>query len=436
MENKTNFELWFEEFKKGWQTRVVENEHLLKICFLEFISTINKVRYIYGGQYKTVNLSSFKIQQSGTGKGVGDGYVHDLLRYMGYKVCKINSFTEAAIIGSLHTDMQGKTTIIKGALGDYDFIWIDEGRNLIVGNNWSQGLLEVINGYLDDGWIFKRLAKGEIKYWSNCNFATGTFFFNKLKPAVLATGLFQRSLFSYKYYSKDEIINISKLYDSLATKNYIDDLKPIFERIAGMRNNLNFEKYNISKIKDRPNYVIKMDLEASKKFGKLVDDFFENEIFNQLGDNRLKDILVSFLIRSKQLGHRIMCLEAIWNEKNIIDSSCIPYALEVVKEQLKYILEFISESFEGTKFDSDDLNKEEVKNKKILKTKQAVIRCIKENSGISKGDFRKYVQNNRSQFYCGELRVIREILPDLILEGKIKEESGDKAAEKRLYITI
>ena len=86
-----------------------------------------------------MNLSSFKVQQSGTGKGVGDGYVHDLLRNMGYNVCKINSFTEAAIIGSLSVDMTGKVHIIKGALGEYDFIWIDEARNLIVGNNWTNG---------------------------------------------------------------------------------------------------------------------------------------------------------------------------------------------------------------------------------------------------------------------------------------------------------
>jgi len=84
-----NWDTWYEEFKKGWNVRVIENEHLLKICFLEFLSTINKVRYIYSGQYKSVNLSSFKIQQSGTGKGVGDKYVHDALRYLGYKVCKI-----------------------------------------------------------------------------------------------------------------------------------------------------------------------------------------------------------------------------------------------------------------------------------------------------------------------------------------------------------
>lgn len=430
----TNFDEWFKIFKKGWQVRVVENEHLLKICFLEFLSTINKVRYIYGGQYKNVNLSSFKIQQSGTGKGVGDGYVHDLLRFMGYKVCKINSFTEAAIIGSLHTDMMGKTKVIEGALGDYDFIWIDEGRNLIVGNQWSQGLLEVINGYLDDGWIFKRLAKGEIKYWSNCNFATGTFFFNKLKPAVLATGLFQRSLFSYKYYSKNDIIRISKLYDSLACKNYIDDLRPIFSQIANMRTKIDFEKYNISKIKDKPNYVIKMDLETSKKFGHLVDEYFENEIFNQVGDHRLKDILISFLIRSKQLGQRIMCLHAVWNGKPEIDESTIEYAVGVVKEQLQYILEFVAESFEGKKFDSDDLSKEESKNRRIQKTKQAIISTIKKNPGITKGDFRKYVQQNRSKFLLGELKVIQEVLPDLIVSEKIKEEVGDKSAERRLFI--
>ena len=149
----TTFDKWFGVFEEAWNVRMIENEHLKIVCFLEMISTINKVRYIYGGQYKTVNLSSFKVQQSGTGKGVADKLVGDCLRYLGYNVCKINNFTEAAIIGSLFTDMVGKNHVIKGALGDYDFIWIDEARNLIVGNQWTQGLLEVINRYLDDGEI-------------------------------------------------------------------------------------------------------------------------------------------------------------------------------------------------------------------------------------------------------------------------------------------
>ncbi len=427
---KTNFDLWFEEFKKGWNVRIIENEHLLNVCFLEFLSTINPVKYIYGGQYKTVNLSSFKIQQSGTGKGEGDKYVHDLLRHLGYKVCKINSFTEAAMIGSLHTDFAGKTTVIPGALGEYDFIWIDEARNLIVGNNWSQGLLEVVNGYLDDGRIFKRLARGNIEYNSTCNFATGTFFFTKLKPATLATGLFQRCLFSYKYYHKDDIIRISKKYDSLAMKNYVTDLRPIFNHMLGMKQNLNFDKYHHNK-----NYYIKMNLETSKKFGAAVDKYFEEEIFDQVGDKRLQDILISFLIRSKQLGHRVMTLYSVWNNEAEIGDSAIPWALEVVKNQLRYILEFVSEAFEGTKFDSEDLNKEEVKKKKIIKTRRAIIKAVTDCPGITKTEFRVLVQKNRARFECGELKIIQEILPQLILEGIINEMRGDNTSAKTLCIS-
>jgi len=419
-----NFDIWFNQFEEGWKVRVVENEHLLNICFLQFISTINKVRYIYGGQYKTVNISGFKIQQSGTGKGVGDGYVHDLLRHLNYNVCKLNSFTEAGVIGTLNTNHKGHTEVYKGALGEYDFIWVDEARNLIVGNQWSQGLLEVINGYLDDGRIFKRLAKGEIKYWSNCNFGTGTFFFGKLKPTVLTTGLFQRALFSYKTYTKQDIIRISKKYDELAFKNYITDLLPVFKTFEELKNNLNFDKYNVSKTEHK-NYIIKMDIEASRKFGELVDNYFNKEIFNQVSDNRLKDILTSFLIRYKELGHKIMCLYSVWNQYDSINLDSVDYAFNVIKQQLNYVLEFISEVFEGKSFDNEDLGREDIKQKKIITTKQTIVTIIKNNPGMIKTEFRNYIQKNKRGIKVGELQIIGKLLPQLIDDNIIREETEE-----------
>lgn len=424
LQENNNFFKWKETFEKGWKVRTIENKHLLDICFLEFLSTINKVRYVYGGQYKTVNISSFKIQQSGTGKGVGDKYVHDILRFLGYKVAKINAFTEAAVIGTVYTDGKGNSYINKGAIGEYDFLWIDEARNLIVGNQWSQGLLEVINGYLDDGRIFKKLAKGEIKYYSNCNFGTGTFFFEKLKPAILATGLFQRTLFSYKQYSKKEVLRISNKFNKLSEKDYLTDLLPIFQEMKGLLQNLDFEKYNIGV--NHKNYVIKMSLTASNKIGEWIDEFFKSEILEQVNDKRLQNILFSFLIRSKELAHRIMCLYSVWNQKNYIDEESAEYAFKIIKRQLQYVLKFVSDVFEGTEFDSEDLSREDLKRKKILNTRTTILKTIKQNPGISKTDFRKYVQNHRVLFSCGELKIVNEILPTLIEEGKIRVEKGTK----------
>jgi hypothetical protein len=430
---KNNFNEWNELFKDCWKVRMVENEHLIPICFLQMLSSINRVRYIYGGQYKNVNLSSFKVQASGTGKGVADKLVGDLLRYMGYKICKLQSFTEAAIIGSLNVDLAGKSHVVKGALGEYDFIWIDEARNLIVGNSWTTGLLEVINGYLDDGEIFKRLAKGEIKYMSSCNFGTGTFFFNKLKPTVMTTGIFQRCLFSYKIYSKEDVLRISRKYDELANKNYMGDLQPIFAELKKKKEELSFEKYNISKNPKYPNYVIKMDLEASKNFGEQIDKFFEEEIFDKIGDGRLKDILTSFLIRYKELGHKIMCLYAVWNGKDSIDNECGEVAVPIVKEQLGYVLEFMSDVFEGTKFDTEDLENENQKKKKISVTEGTIIKVIKQNPGITKTEFKDYYQKHRRQFKLGEQSVLWKLIPKMEDEGKIQTKVGEHN-EHRMYI--
>jgi hypothetical protein len=328
--------------------------------------------------------------------------------------------------------MKDKTEVIKGALGDYDFIWVDEGKNLIVGNNWTQGLLETINGYLDDGRIFKRLAKGEVKYWTKCNFGTGTFFFGKLKLAVLSTGLFQRILFTYKNYDKNDVIRISNKYDDLAQKDYMIDLQPVFEKLKKLHNELNFDKYLIGN-PEHKNYAIKFNINTSRKFGKLIDDFFNEFVFEQVGDKRLQDILTSFLIRSKELGHRIMCTYAVWNGYDIINDNCINFAFEIIKELLGYTLDFVSNVFEGNKFDTDDLNKEDIKNKKIINTKRIILKVINENPGITKSEFRTYVQTHRNLFEVGELRIVQEILPSLILQDKIYTEIGSYH-ESKLFV--
>jgi len=434
-----NFEKWEEVFKKGWDIRVVENEHLFNLSFLQLISTVNPVKYVFGGKYKNANLSSFKIQQSGSGKGVADGYVSDILSRIGYKTCKLNSFTEAGVIGSAKMLPNGSVVSQPGALGEYDFIWVDEGRNLIIGNQWTQGLLETMNGYLDDGKVFKRLAKANIEYYSNCNFGTGSFFFEKLKLAVFATGFFQRCLFSYKYYPKEDIMRISKKFDDLADKDYVRDLLPMINELKDLKTQLNFEKYLKKKQRgDRiyKDYIIHMDLETSQKFGAMVDEYFTNEIVDQLGDKRLQDIILTFLIRCKELGHRIMCLYSVWNGEDSINNNSIDYAFNIVKNQLKSTLEFIGDTFEDTKFDNEDLGKESDKKRKKQFCERAIIHVIKNNPGITKTDFRKIIQIDKSKriFYLGELKIIRNVLPDLIADGIIYELPGDLPAQKKMYV--
>ena len=49
-----NFEEWYKLFERIWDVRMIENEHLKMICFLEMLSTINKV----------VNLWQFALKQA------------------------------------------------------------------------------------------------------------------------------------------------------------------------------------------------------------------------------------------------------------------------------------------------------------------------------------------------------------------------------------
>lgn len=425
---KTNFEVWFDLFRKAWNVRMIENEHLLKIAFLEFLSTLNRVRYVYAGRYRNINLSSFKVQQSGTGKGVADELVHDILRHLGCKVSYVNTFTEAGIVGSLYYNKAGKPEVVKGELGDCDFIWVDEARSLIVGNSWSAGLMETINGYLETGEVAKRLAQGTIRYYSNCVFGTGTFFFEKLKPTAIQAGLFQRCLFSYKNYTNDDVLRISGKFDELSERDYIIDLKPIFDEFKDRNYKMDFKRY-----KHYDKMYIKMSSEASKKLGQKIDRFYKNEIIGGFKEQRLMDIMNSFLIRSKVIGQKVLALQSIWNDEEEITDNGVEFAYEVVKDQLLFAREFISDVFETTRFDDEELLSFRDKKQKNIKTRQVILKILGENPGMTKTEFREFVQNNRKKFAWGELTIVQKILPYLIEEGIIKEEVGDKG-EKKLFV--
>ena len=89
------------------------------------------------------------------------------------------------------------------------------------------------------------------------------------------------------------------------------------------------------------------------------------------------------------------------------------------------MLGFMSDVFEGKRFDNEDLSNEKVKDKKLLTTKIAIKRVIEKNPGISKTEFRTFVQQNKGMFKVGELQIIRTIVPDMIVEGDIRVEMGE-----------
>jgi len=420
---QTNFEKWFEVFKKGWDVRVIENEHLMEVCFLEVLSVINKVKYVYGSRYKNPNLSSLKIQQSGTGKGVCDGFVQDILKHLGYKTAKINWFSDAHIVGTLKEDKKGNITLHKGALGKYDFLWIDEAKALIEGNNYTGGLSSTINGFLDNGEVYKGMANGEIKYHSNCILGAGSFFFDKLKLETLDTGLFQRALFTYKSYTHEDIMRISRKIDGLAEKDYLKDLKPVINELREMMNNLDFEKYKET-YKKYSTYVIRMDKSTSIKFGKELEDFYEKNIVHKLSGNRLKCVLDTFYQRSKELGHRIMAINAVWNGYDRIDDRCIPFALDIIKKRLTYVLDFMSDVFEDTVFDKEEFNNEKYKRKNIDRTKNNIKAFIRKNPGITKTELKEHILKNKSKFKIGENKIRMVHLPAMLAEGELLEEVG------------
>jgi hypothetical protein len=428
LENK--FQQWFNLFEKAWKIRVIENEHLMYPCFLEFLASINKsVRYVYAAKYKYLHLCCLKIQQSGTGKGVGDDLVGECLSRLGFKTIKLNNFTEAGMIGSMKESKNGEPIPVYGELRDKDFIWIDEARCLLEGNKWSQELLSVMNGYLDDGRIYKRLAKGAIDYSSNCCIGTGTFYFDLLKQKILDTGFFQRSLISYKNYSTDDVLRISEKYDFLNENDFERDFKPIIEEMKILYKSIDWKKYLLNI--ENGKYVIKINSKANREIGKRIDLYFKENLADCFGNASLNNIMNSCLIRSKEMAHKVMCLYAIFNDDAEAGENSVDFSFEIVKNHLDSIKNLISEIFEEDKF--SDFNTESKKERKRRNARNALISLIKNNPGISSGNIRDYIQNNRIQFYLGELAVLK-LIPELEKEGVIEIKTLEDNKTKTHYI--
>jgi hypothetical protein len=125
------------------------------------------------------------------------------------------------------------------------------------------------------------------------------------------------------------------------------------------------------------------------------------------------------------MGSKLMCLYAVWNGYDTINTKCVDFAFNMIKELLEYILNFVSDTFESKKFDTDDLNKEEIKNRKISVTNKVILDTIKSHPGMTKSEFREYLQQNRGLFPMGELKIVQEIIPKLILSNRISEKRGE-----------
>jgi len=77
---------------------------------------------------------------------------------------------------------------------------------------------------------------------------------------------------------------------------------------------------------------------------------------------------------------------------------------------------------------------QDVCRKKDIFTDKKILGIIGGSPGISKGEFRKYVQEHRGEFLRGENAIYQRRLPELIKLGKVIEKNGKYSSEKVLFL--
>jgi len=430
MENN-DFDKLLELWKKLYSTRIVENEHLMMPAFHVLTSCIVKPRLIYAGHYVPLKIHHFAIQQSGTGKSEVHKLVGKTVAFLGqeYRYNSLNTFSQAGIIGQVIEKKQG---IEKrhGALYDSEFLRVDEARSLVSGNNWTDDLKVTLNGYLDDLHVAKKLGPGWLSYEGRAVIATGTFYFQNLKPSLIEDGFMQRFNMSYKRYTTDDILRISGKFDALSSLDYLEDVKPMLEEIKTIAQGIigMQEKYAIQ-VGEQKQYVIKMNEETSKYFGEKVDSFFMEHIANLFKNSVLQNNINSFLIRGKVLGHKFMAQHAVLTGKDAVDNESADYAFPLVCDHLRSIANFLTDAFE---LDEYDIISDTTKTTKLKIAERNIAQWIIKNDKHTVGDFREFIQNNRNFLSIGELAALK-LLGKMRIDGKIIDEKGEGST---IYLSV
>ena len=150
---------------------------------------------------------------------------------------------------------------------------------------------------------------------------------------------------------------------------------------------------------------------------------------NAFTEERIQTLFNSFLIRSKHLGYKLMTHYSTINAEDELTTESADYAFPLVSEHLSSIHNFLSDSLELNKFNGLSYNSKLMQQRNCM---SAILSYIKTHQGISKGEFRIAIQQNRSRFIMGELSVLK-LTHKLITDGKIRTEII-KDGKKLMYV--
>jgi len=365
MEEEPKLKRLFWEYMK---IQLIGNEQLIQALFCAFCGTVFQIKTYYGGGTLIPTVSTFSIQDSGTGKSQAEEAVFWLVRDIipANRTFKSAKTSDAALIGSPDINKKRENEQSR-LLFKKDFLYWDEGSQLLKNSPFSEDLQDIVQMALDQSrWIEKALKDGIVRGYTNTTIISGSYFEDNIKYQVLRRGFFQRFFVTFKKFSEAEKIEIQQGMEKLERNNLFSEKKRLQREIKKELTS-NYGYRQKVAIEDRK--VIRFNEDASKEFTKFLLDYYKENILHQYMDNR-QEILETFWSRVRLLVVKISVQAAFLNHRMSISIDDLHASFDTVE---KYHVQ-------GVKILLDSISDDKIKYRKVSTDtqKKYLVQCIKE----------------------------------------------------------
>jgi len=251
----------------------VDNDKVAELYFHALLGAMLKnVRIIKGGSsFIDLRIPIVWIQNSRTGKGALNKTLHSIAGKLGLNVTTTTEVTTAGMVGKIDDKAEEYNTkyglspeipfveiknkmyeyrdpVVRGDLGNYDIIIIDEAKILLEPTKYTEQLLTVLQPVMDSpGWVRKKLSsRYAVEYGCSPTIIATTYFFNSIKDVIANQGFFQRVAFYIRDLDVETILNMRNEAMQIAQKGSVDKyqkLEKIF--IERMLTEVNTEEQEI-----------------------------------------------------------------------------------------------------------------------------------------------------------------------------------------------
>ena len=312
-------------WKKYFRFYVVDNHDMILPSLYCFLGTVLPTKYVYGGHYNSTRFHTFFIRPSRSGKGQAIKCIY----FLAHQFQNIKSFmtikvTDAALIGTVEKNRKDEVIKISGLLADHELIAWDEGNMLLNKAPHTESLSDIIQMASDEpGYISKALRYGTLGFYTNTTFLTGSIPTSDISNAALKKGTLQRFFISYKEYTQEDILRMSRKIINLLDKEACDRDKVSNDMIAFIKG-----------IKARQ--YLKIDKKDSIIINEKALDFFQSDIMNQYNDDK-QNVLMSFFNGAMNLIYKVATQYAVVEEKDKVDLESLEVGYDIFIDHLNNV---------------------------------------------------------------------------------------------------